>query len=164
MNPALFAVLAILVAARAAYQSPPDVPDVAAVLSVQSKPTGLPSDLRSLADVVAQKYNVSRDLFAALITQESGWQVDVVSHAGAVGLTQLMPGTARQLGVDPWDVEQNLEGGARYLSAQLARFSDTRLALAAYNAGPGAVIKYGGIPPYPETRGYVRAICGEGVC
>jgi soluble lytic murein transglycosylase-like protein len=163
MNPALFAVLAILVAARAAYQSPPDV---AAVLSVQSqsKPTGLPSDLRSLADVVAQKYNVSRDLFAALITQESGWNVGAVSHAGAVGLTQLMPGTARQLGVDPWDTQQNLEGGARYLSAQLSRFGDTRLALAAYNAGPGAVIKHNGIPPYPETRGYVRAICGEGVC
>ena len=79
-----------------------------------------------------------------------------------MGLAQLMPETARRLGVNPDDPGQNLEGGARYLSMQYRRFGSWRLALAAYNAGPGAVERHGGVPPYRETRDYVRVILGQG--
>ena len=79
-----------------------------------------------------------------------------------MGLAQLMPETARRLGVDPGDPRQNLEGGARYLSMQYRKFGTWRLALAAYNAGPGAVERHGGVPPYRETRNYVRVILGRG--
>ena len=82
-------------------------------------------------------------------------------NKGAIGLAQLMPFTARNLGVNPHDPKQNLEGGARYLSQQYRRFGDWRLALAAYNAGPGAVEQYHGVPPYAETRNYVKAILGR---
>ena len=98
-------------------------------------------------------------LFDALISQESRYRVTARSHAGAMGLAQLMPDTARYLGVtDPWDAAQNLRGGARYLREQYDRFGQWDLALAAYNAGPGNVSKYNGIPPFRETRGYVRTI------
>lgn len=81
-----------------------------------------------------------------------------VSPKGAIGLAQLMPATARMLGVDPWDPVQNLEGGARYLAAQYRRFGSWRLALAAYNAGPAAVARHGGVPPYRETRAYIAHV------
>lgn len=81
-----------------------------------------------------------------------------VSPKGAIGLAQLMPSTARMLGVDPWDPVQNIEGGARYLAAQYRRFGSWRLALAAYNAGPEAVTRHGGVPPYRETRTYIAQI------
>ena len=99
-------------------------------------------------------------LLKGLVQQESGFDPNARSGAGAVGLTQLMPGTAAALGVtDPTDPAQSLQGGARYLREQLDRFGgDERLALAAYNAGPGAVSKYGGIPPYAETQGYVNKV------
>jgi soluble lytic murein transglycosylase-like protein len=93
--------------------------------------------------------------------QESGWNHQAVSHKGALGLAQLMPGTAARLRVDPSDPAQNLEGGARYLKQQYSTFGDWRLALAAYNAGPAAVQKYGGVPPYAETRNYVKVIFGQ---
>ncbi|MAY88458.1 lytic transglycosylase domain-containing protein [Arenibacterium halophilum] len=109
----------------------------------------------------ARKHNVPEDLFARLIQQESGWNPNAVSHKGAQGLAQLMPATARALGVDPGDPMQNLEGGARYLARQYKEFGSWRLALAAYNAGPEAVKKYGGVPPYKETTNYVRIIWGS---
>jgi soluble lytic murein transglycosylase-like protein len=103
---------------------------------------------------------VPEDLFLRLVQQESGWNAGAVSHKGATGLAQLMPGTAARLGVDPAVPEQNLEGGARYLRMMYDRFGSWRLALAAYNAGPGAVEQHGGIPPYTETKNYVKAILG----
>lgn len=99
------------------------------------------------------------ELFDALIIQESSYNRSALSSKGASGLAQLMPGTARALGVfDRWSVTQNLEGGARYLRKQLDTFGNWALALGAYNAGPGNVAKYGGLPPFRETRGYVRTI------
>lgn len=108
----------------------------------------------------ARRHGIPEDLFLRLVQQESGWNPQAVSHKGATGLAQLMPGTARRLGVDPTDPHDNLDGGARYLRMMYERFGDWRLALAAYNAGPEAVEQHGGIPPYAETKGYVRAIYG----
>ncbi|MES2664859.1 MAG: lytic transglycosylase domain-containing protein [Pseudomonadota bacterium] len=113
-----------------------------------------------VAKAAARKHGVPEDLFLRLVQQESGWNPGAVSTAGATGLAQLMPATARKLGVDISDPNQNLEGGARYLSMMYNKFGSWRLALAAYNAGPGAVEKHGGIPPYAETKNYVKAILG----
>jgi len=114
-----------------------------------------------MAKQAARRYNVPEDLFLRLVQQESGWRADARSHKGAIGLAQLMPDTARLLGVNPHDPRQNLEGGARYLAEQYRTFGSWRLALAAYNAGPAAVEKHGGVPPYQETRNYVRVILGS---
>jgi soluble lytic murein transglycosylase-like protein len=114
-----------------------------------------------MARGAAQRHNIPEDLFLRLVQQESGWNHRAVSHKGARGLAQLMPATAHVLRVDPDDPAQNLDGGARYLRLQYERFRDWRLALAAYNAGPEAVEKHGGVPPYRETQGYVTAILGE---
>lgn len=114
-----------------------------------------------MADAAADKYGVPRQLFRALINQESGWNIGAVSKAGAVGLTQIMPGTAQGLGIDPTDPLQALDGGARYLAQQFAAFHSWPLALAAYNAGPGAVqAAGGGIPQNSETPAYVRSVMG----
>ena len=117
--------------------------------------------LMPLARAAARKHGVPEDLFLRLVQQESGWNTNARSIKGAIGLAQLMPQTARALGVDPHDVQQNLDGGARYLRTQYGKFGDWRLALAAYNAGPGAVEQYGGIPPYRETQNYVKVIWGR---
>lgn len=114
------------------------------------------------ARAAARRHGVPEDLFLRLVRQESGWNPNARSHKGALGLAQLLPGTARDLGVDPRNPAQNLEGGARYLAAQYRTFGTWRLALAAYNAGPGAVQRHNGIPPYRETRDYVRIIMGRG--
>ncbi len=114
-----------------------------------------------MAKAAAQRHGVPVDLFLRLVQQESGWKVNARSHKGALGLAQLMPGTARLLRVNPHDPYENLEGGARYLKAQFRKFGSWRLALAAYNAGPGAVKKYGGVPPFRETRNYVKVIWGS---
>jgi len=97
-------------------------------------------------------------LYRANIEVESAYQQDAVSRAGAIGLGQLMPATARDLDVDPRDPQQNLDGSARYLAMMLERFGDPHLALAAYNAGPDAVRQYGGIPPYRETQNHVARV------
>ena len=117
-------------------------------------------DLRSLAQQTAQRHGVPVNLFEGLIQQESAWRPGAVSSSGAIGLGQLMPATAKGLGVDPRDPAQNLDGSARYLKQQLNRFGSPELALAAYNAGPGAVSRHGGIPPYQETRNYVQKVMG----
>ncbi|NNK78251.1 MAG: lytic transglycosylase domain-containing protein [Litoreibacter sp.] len=114
----------------------------------------------SRAKAMARKHGVPEDLFLRLVQQESGWNPNARSRKGAIGLAQLMPATARQLGVNPRDPNQNLDGGARYLSRMYRKFGSWRLALAAYNAGPGAVEKYDGVPPYRETRNYVKKILG----
>ncbi len=119
------------------------------------------SRFESAARKAARRYNVPEDLFLRLVTQESAWNPSARSHKGAIGLAQLMPATARKLRVNPHDPLENLDGGARYLAQQYRTFRSWRLALAAYNAGPGAVQKYNGVPPYRETRGYVRAILGS---
>ncbi|MFW5633447.1 MAG: lytic transglycosylase domain-containing protein [Erythrobacter sp.] len=111
---------------------------------------------------VARRFDLSPALLEAVVWQESRWRANAVSPAGARGLAQLMPGTARYLGVDPDDPEANLEGGARYLREQLDRFDgDLEKALAAYNAGPGRVERAGGIPDIRETKLYVAAIMGR---
>jgi len=102
-----------------------------------------------------------RALFRAMIWQESRFNPRALSPKGAMGLAQLMPGTARMLGVDPKDPMQNLDGGARYLLTQLQAFGSPMLALAAYNAGPQAVRTHGGVPPYRETRDYVITVLSE---
>lgn len=108
------------------------------------------------------RFDLSPALIEALVWQESRWQAHAVSHAGAQGLAQLMPGTARYLGVDPRDPFANLEGGARYLREQLDRFDgNLEKALAAYNAGPGRVLAANGIPRIRETQTYVAAILGR---
>lgn len=109
---------------------------------------------------VARQHNVPEELFLRLVQQESGWNPTAKSHKGALGLAQLMPQTAQVLGVNPHDPIQNLEGGARYLSWQYQKFKSWPLALAAYNAGPKAVERHGGIPPYKETQNYVKVIWG----
>lgn len=114
-----------------------------------------------VARSAALRHGVPEDLFLRLVQQESGWNTGALSPKGAIGLAQLMPGTASVLGVDPADPSANLDGGARYLRRQYDRFGTWPLALAAYNAGPEAVVQYGGIPPYAETQGYVRAIWGS---
>lgn len=114
----------------------------------------------AMARAAARKHRVPEDLFLRLVQQESAWNPSAKSHKGALGLAQLMPATARQLRVDPLKPRENLEGGARYLRQQFDTFRSWKLALAAYNAGPGAVKKHGGIPPFKETQNYVRVITG----
>jgi soluble lytic murein transglycosylase-like protein len=112
-----------------------------------------------LIAVTARNNGIPVALFTALVWQESAFNAKARSKSGARGLTQLMPATARELGVTRiYDPAQNLDAGAKYLRAQLLRFRDVQLALAAYNAGPGAVAKHKGIPPYAETRKYVKRI------
>ena len=158
--------LAILGEAETA--SEPDALRIAAL----ARPVPLPrADILSAIEATALRYagnpGLRRaglsvtdwlSLYRANIEVESAYRQDAVSSAGAIGLGQLMPATARDLGVDPRDPQQNLDGSARYLAMMLESFSDPRLALAAYNAGPDAVRQYGGIPPYRETQNHVARV------
>jgi hypothetical protein len=109
----------------------------------------------------ANRYGVDASLLAAVASQESGFDSQAVSGAGAQGLMQFMPATAAGLGVDPLDPASAIDGAARYLSSLKNQFGSTELALAAYNAGPGTVRRYGDIPPYAETQNYVRAVMSK---
>jgi hypothetical protein len=127
-----------------------------AITGTASRTTVPYADLFAAA---SRQYGVPAALLSAVAKQESGYNPHAVSPAGAKGLMQLMPGTARRLGVtNPFDPAQAVDGAARMLRDLTRRFGSTELALAAYNAGPGAVLKYGGIPPYPETQRYVRNV------
>lgn len=118
------------------------------------------TNVEEIIDTFAQKYDIDADFIKAMIKQESGFNSKATSKKGAMGLMQLMPATAKELGViDAYNPTQNIEGGVKYIKSLLDKFQgDEKLALAAYNAGPNAVKKYGGIPPYKETQNYVNSI------
>ncbi|MBB4087522.1 soluble lytic murein transglycosylase-like protein [Sphingomonas carotinifaciens] len=138
-------------------EATPAAPIDAAMTDVSARP--VPAAFAGTIARVSADQDISPALLEALIWRESRWRPTAVSPVGARGLTQLMPGTARALGVDPRDPVAAIEGGARYLRQQLDRFGgDVERALAAYNAGPGRVIRAGGIPAIAETRAYVAAI------
>jgi len=118
-------------------------------------------ELAPVIDRYARARGLDPVLVQAVIQAESAYDAGAVSQKGAIGLMQLMPETARELGVDPWDPEQNVRGGTLYLRRLIDSFEgDLQLALAGYNAGPGAVKRYGGIPPYSETTSYVSRVLG----
>jgi len=124
-----------------------------------SKPEIVEHDIESLVYKYSLDHDLDPRLVMAVIEVESGFDSRAVSGAGAQGLMQLMPRTMEELGVSrPFDPEDNIRGGTRYLKVQLDRFGSVHLALAAYNAGPTAVRRYGGVPPYPQTRSYVRRV------
>lgn len=138
------------------FEDGASVPDAAVTVLTDQGWSG--AYAKALVDV-ANANEISPYLLEAVVWQESRWNPSARSRVGAIGLAQLMPGTARDLGVDPRDPIQNLSGGARYLRQQLNRFDgNVEKALAAYNAGPGRVMTAGGIPSIPETQAYVRAI------
>ena len=118
----------------------------------------VPPYLWGLTRQAAMEQQLDPELLGALAWVESRYCTDAVSPKGALGLGQLMPGTALELGVDPLVPAENLSGAARYLRRQHDSFGEWDMALAAYNAGPGAVRRYGGVPPYPETQAYVREV------
>ncbi len=122
----------------------------------RAETANIPAPYRDAVLAAAARYDLSPALIDAVARSESGYDAKAVSPAGAIGVMQLMPATARSLGVDPTDPAQNIMGGAAHLRAQLDRFDGAvDLALAAYNAGGGRVVQYGGVPPFKETRAYV---------
>ncbi len=131
------------------------------VTALKENPVADSPQFLRVACELAWRYDIPEDVFLRLIMKESRWDADARSRRGAIGLTQLMPATARSLGINPYDPVQNLEGGARYLAEQYRVFGKWRLAVAAYNAGPYAVKKFGEVPPYRETRRYVRDVLGQ---
>ncbi len=138
------------------FTDPVPVPSAPAVQPAPPRPQTTPAEL---ADAAADRYGLPRGLVRSVMSAESANRPDAVSPKGAIGLMQLMPSTAKELGVDPHDPAQNVDAGARYLRDLLLKY-DYRLwhALAAYNAGAGAVQKYNGVPPYRETVNYVNRI------
>jgi soluble lytic murein transglycosylase-like protein len=137
----------------AAPPSPPPAP------AVRAGPPPAPPVPQQLADAAAEKYGLPPALVRSVMKAESAFQPQAVSPKGAIGLMQLMPSTAKTLGVDPHDPAQNVDAGTRYLRELLEKYAGgLRHALAAYNAGPASVEKYGGPPPYPETLNYIRRV------
>lgn len=121
-----------------------------------------PDEVRREIVDAATAYSIDAKLLTAVAWQESRFRHDALSRKGARGVMQLMPGTARDFGVDPGDLRQNVRGGAAYLASMLGRFGgDVAKGLAAYNAGPGAVERFGGVPPFAETKAYVASILGS---
>lgn len=149
------------------YETVPDPPPPASPAASATKPRSdaklTPADLHLMLTNAGEQHNVDADLLASIVKAESNGNARAVSHAGARGLMQLMPGTAAVLGVDDsFAPDQNVRGGSAYLDELLSRYHDNiALALAAYNAGPAAVDKYRGIPPYHETRAYVARVIHE---
>ena len=131
------------------------------VTALRRKPVADSPYFLNVACEFAWRYKIPEGVFLRLIMKESRWDAEARSGRGAIGLTQLMPATARSLGINPHDPLQNLEGGARYLAEQYRVFGSWRLAVAAYNAGPYAVKKFGEVPPYRETRRYVQEVLGQ---
>jgi soluble lytic murein transglycosylase-like protein len=140
----------------------------AATVQVETRATGQKQKVREKSDFdlhivqAAERYQIPHELVRAIIAAESNFDPGAVSRVGARGLMQLMPGTAAELGVtDAYDPRQNVEGGVKYLKRMMDMFGgDLEKAVAAYHAGPGTVQRYGGVPPYDETRNYVRRILG----
>jgi hypothetical protein len=147
----------------ASVERVPDPPAVTAPSAVIAQPKLTDADVHELISKAGASHNLDVDLLASVVRAESGGNIHAVSRTGAQGLMQLMPGTAAQLGVaDSFRADQNINGGTAYLDALLVRYHDNlALALAAYNAGPAAVDKYHGIPPYRETRIYVARVIRE---
>jgi soluble lytic murein transglycosylase-like protein len=153
--------------------SAPSTSFAGALATAQTSPSTAPSTGAGAStafgaeiDAAAASNGIDPALLKGLVSQESGFDPNARSGAGALGLTQLMPGTAAGLGVtNPLDPAQSLQGGAKYLRQQLDRFGgDEKLALAAYNAGPGAVARFGGVPPYRETQNYVTSVLSKAAC
>ncbi len=141
-----------------------DAPVIPVAAAVAVSTTGLTkAEMQEMLAHAGDAHNIDADLLASVVRAESGGQVKAVSRTGAKGLMQLMPGTATEMGVaDAFRPEQNIAGGTAYLDTLLTRYHDNvALALAAYNAGPGAVDKYHGVPPYRETRAYVARVIRE---
>lgn len=123
------------------------------------KDSGIPTDIQNAISLASEKYDIAESLISAVIKTESNFNPTAVSSSGAMGLMQLMPNTAASLGVtNAYDIYQNIDAGTEYLRKQLDRFEDIELALAAYNAGPGNVEKYDGIPPFEQTQNYVPKV------
>jgi soluble lytic murein transglycosylase-like protein len=127
----------------------------------QAPAAAAPAEVAQAIRDSAERHAVSAPLVEAVAWQESRFRQQAISPKGAMGVMQLMPQTARTLGVDPTDLKANVDGGVAYLGQMIARFGDLPRALAAYNAGPEAVARFGGVPPFAETRAYVKSILGR---
>ena len=142
--------------------APQPVAVVVAIAEAVARPEVLQTDPKLVIAEMAEQYGLPAKFVSSVARAESAYRMDAVSPKGAIGVMQLMPGTARELGVDPSDVRQNIEGGTKLLRDLLVQYQNdpdqVRKALAAYNAGAGAVAKYGGVPPYRETQNYVDRV------